>query len=315
MITQVNVASSAASIHNLTGRADPWNNLLAGGVGGLLSLTVGHPFDTIKVRLQTMKPAICTITGSQVMPYSGAVDCLRQSIRADGVIGLYRGMGALALFSIPRFSLLFYSNSWGRILGKKLEAVGKPSPKEFSTVQILCGGVFSQTIVAPLIVNPLERAKVLLQTSPEFKGQVDCFRHIIKHEGLAGLLRGTSLTLARDIPSFCTYFMVYENLRTWWKQKRKLDSSQEINLFSTALLGGVSGMCGWAIAIPVDSLKNRHQVCMGKKSIFSTLSTVVLEGGFLQLYRGSMVVLVRAFPANAATFVGYEYTIKLLELR
>ena len=35
-------------------RLDPNANILAGAAGGLFSLVVGHPFDTVKVRLQTM---------------------------------------------------------------------------------------------------------------------------------------------------------------------------------------------------------------------------------------------------------------------
>ena len=35
-------------------RLDPNANIVAGAVGGLFSLVVGHPFDTVKVRLQTM---------------------------------------------------------------------------------------------------------------------------------------------------------------------------------------------------------------------------------------------------------------------
>jgi hypothetical protein len=33
---------------------------------GLLSLAVGHPFDTIKVRLQTMRPTDCLVTGGSL---------------------------------------------------------------------------------------------------------------------------------------------------------------------------------------------------------------------------------------------------------
>ena len=36
-------------------RAKPWANLLAGGVGGLASLVVGHPFDTVKVSIRKEK--------------------------------------------------------------------------------------------------------------------------------------------------------------------------------------------------------------------------------------------------------------------
>jgi len=41
---------------------------------------VGHPLDTIKVRLQTM-----TVTPGQAPPYSGALDCARKTIAREGV--------------------------------------------------------------------------------------------------------------------------------------------------------------------------------------------------------------------------------------
>ena len=80
----------------------------------------------------------------------------------------------------------------------------------------------------------------------------------------------------RDIPSFCTYFLVYEVLR---RKVRPLDylvgspfhlclplsiqlmkrNPQESHVFSTLVAGGVAGLSGWAVAIPMDVVKNRHQ--------------------------------------------------------
>ncbi len=46
-------------------------NFLAGGVGGACCVAVGHPFDTVKVRLQTMPlPKM----GEKPM-FTGAADC------------------------------------------------------------------------------------------------------------------------------------------------------------------------------------------------------------------------------------------------
>jgi solute carrier family 25 (mitochondrial carnitine/acylcarnitine transporter), member 20/29 len=42
---------------------------------------VGHPFDTIKVRLQT----------SPKSQFHGPVDCLMQTLRKEGFTGLYKG--------------------------------------------------------------------------------------------------------------------------------------------------------------------------------------------------------------------------------
>lgn len=55
-------------------------NFFAGGVGGVCTVVVGHPFDTVKVRLQTM-PA--PQPGTQAL-YNGAFDCAKKTIAKNG---------------------------------------------------------------------------------------------------------------------------------------------------------------------------------------------------------------------------------------
>ena len=132
-----------------------------------------------------------------------------------------------------------------------------------------------------------------------FGGQVDCLGHILRTEGPQGLLRGSLLTLARDVPAFCAYFATYEMLRSKFQQE-----NGTIGLGQTVAIGGLAGVVAWALAIPLDSLKNRHQVCLNQTSLLGLLREVRSQGGLKQLYRGAGVVLLRAFPANAATFIG-----------
>jgi solute carrier family 25 carnitine/acylcarnitine transporter 20/29 len=49
-----------------------WKDVVAGGVGGGLSVLCAHPFDTIKVRLQTTNN------------YSGMRDCFMKMVRKEG---------------------------------------------------------------------------------------------------------------------------------------------------------------------------------------------------------------------------------------
>ena len=74
---------------------------------------------------------------------------------------------------------------------------------------------------------------------------------------LRPFFRGSFLTLARDIPAFCSYFMTYELLRERFKE-----SDGSLGLGSTAVIGGLSGVVGWAVEIPLDALKSRHQGCL-----------------------------------------------------
>jgi len=271
-------------------RTDPSANLIAGGVGGLFSLVVGYPFDTVKVRLQSSKNC-----------YKNGWDCFNKILRTDGSTALFRGISGLAATSIPRFALLFYTNSLGRSF------LQSHAPSYNSTSHIIGGCVFSQLVVVPLLVNPLERIKILMQVNPtRYPSQRSCFKHILKTEGYQGLSRGTMFTLARDIPSFCTYFLVYE----WLRHRVLCDkgghggTSSHLSLLETALCGSMAGMAGWSVALPLDCLKTRHQLAM---------IPVFPAQGMRALYRGAGVVLIRAAPANAATFIGYEYTLRVLE--
>lgn len=60
-------------------------SLAAGGFGGVCAVVVGHPFDLVKVRLQTAEKGV----------YSSAIDVLKKSIARDGLKrGLYAGVSA-----------------------------------------------------------------------------------------------------------------------------------------------------------------------------------------------------------------------------
>lgn len=60
-------------------------NSISGTVAGIAVCLVGHPFDTLKVRLQTQpvhKPV-----------YNGLIDCFVKTIKWEGIPGLYKGIG------------------------------------------------------------------------------------------------------------------------------------------------------------------------------------------------------------------------------
>ena len=267
-------------------RSEPTVNLLAGGVGGLSSLVVGHPFDTVKVRLQTMRGSGCGPP-----QYKNARDCLLKILRNEGAGTLFRGMSGLAYTSVPRFALIFYANSWGRLLAMK------PGEKDVQLKHILLGGVFSQlgksgqarlltkylssAVVAPTVTAPMERVKVLLQVFPtKFSGQRDCLSYILRTEGWQGLFRGSLLTVARDIPAFCSYFATYETLRSVVATEE-----DEVGVVMTAIIGAISGVVGWAVELPADNVKNSYQVSLGRRSLSWTVRDILAQGGVKQLYR------------------------------
>lgn len=51
-------------------------SLVAGGVGGVCAVVVGHPFDLVKVRLQTADKGV----------YKGALDVVRKTVAREGMV-------------------------------------------------------------------------------------------------------------------------------------------------------------------------------------------------------------------------------------
>lgn len=60
-------------------------SFIAGGVGGICAVVIGHPFDLVKVRMQTAEKGV----------YTGAMDVVRKTIAREGLArGLYAGVSA-----------------------------------------------------------------------------------------------------------------------------------------------------------------------------------------------------------------------------
>lgn len=83
---------------------DVAKDLAAGTVGGVAQLVVGHPFDTIKVKLQSQP----TPLPGQPPKYSGAIDAVKKTLAAEGPGGLYKGMGA-PFATVAAFNALLFS--------------------------------------------------------------------------------------------------------------------------------------------------------------------------------------------------------------
>lgn len=191
---------------------------------------------------------------------------------------------------------------WGFALGQKFFSfIHSQTVKDFSA------GAFSAVLCTPIIV-PFERIKLLMQTNTDTKtlSTFEAAKRIYSENGLKSFYRGTFFSLLRDCPGYAAYFGTYSYL------KRKLmDSSigQNHPTAVTLFAGGVAGSSTWFVAIPSDTIKNRYQVIVPFKSYSSTIADIYKQSGIKGLMKGLGPSILRAFPANAACFLGYEYSL------
>jgi solute carrier family 25 (mitochondrial carnitine/acylcarnitine transporter), member 20/29 len=290
-----------------------FRDLAAGGVGGVCAVIVGHPFDLVKVRLQTTHGV-----------YSGALDCVRKTIAREGMVrGLYAGVSAPLVGVTPMFAVSF----WGYGVGKKLverfgEVEVKNNTKQFSVAQISAAGFFS-AIPMTLITAPFERVKVLLQIQgqkelkpgekPKYSGGLDVVRQLYKEGGIRSVFRGSAMTLARDGPGSAAYFAVYETVKRSLSPKdAEGNATGELSLGAVMVAGGSAGVAMWIPVFPVDTIKSRLQSAEGRPTIGGTIREVYGRGGVKAFFPGFGPALARAVPANAATFVGVELAHKFM---
>ena len=290
----------------MSDKESPIKYFLSGGFGGICTVVAGHPLDTIKVRLQTMP-----VVGPNVVPlYSGTIDCARKTVAKEGIRGLYKGMGAPLCGVAPIFAISFY----GFGLGKQL--IKKTDDEQLTALKLFYAGAFSG-IFTTIIMAPGERIKCLLQiqhadTKPKYKGPVDCVKQLYKEGGIRSIYKGTCATLLRDIPASGMYFMTYECLKRWMTPE-----GEKLGILPTILAGGSAGIANWIVGVPPDVLKSRLQSAPEgtfKRGIRDVFIDLMKNEGPRALYKGCAPVMLRAFPANAACFLGFEVAMNFLNI-
>ncbi|KAK0555224.1 mitochondrial ornithine carrier protein [Tilletia horrida] len=140
-------AGSSAKLSRAT------KDVLFGSLAGMVAKYFEHPFDLVKVRLQSQphdRPPI----------YKGAVDCFRQTVSREGVLGLYRGISMPMLgATLENASLFVTYNSVQSLL---LKWTGKAKAEDLSLSEL---GVAAAAAGAgaSLVLTPVELVKCRMQ--------------------------------------------------------------------------------------------------------------------------------------------------------
>lgn len=285
-------------------------DLTAGAVGGVCITLLGHPLDTVKVRLQTMpvpKPG-------QSPVFNGTFDCVKKTFRHEGFFGFYKGMSTRMVAVAPHTALSVF----GFGIGKEVVSYFRQTSADRLTMsELLLAGCFAP-FCSVAILAPTERVKCLLQIQTRAKhkvynGPLDCAKKLYVAGGMKSIYKGTLLTLIRGMVYNGIYFSSYEGIKRCLSPSDK--SPSHFSVGKTLFAGGTAGVLGWTAAMCPDVLKSRYQTAPPGKYMgtFDVVRDVLKTEGVKGMYKGFSAVIIRAFPANAAFFLGCECTKKIFD--
>ncbi len=271
---------------------------IIGSTCGILGRLIDFPFDTIKTRLQTASldalqarlaarargaaGGVAEASAPRFLPTESPLQCLRNTVRKEGLRGLYRGcvtpcMGAAVEDSI---SFSVYHFAAGLLGASSRGGSTRAKPQDLTLSQVFlagsCGGMTTS-----FILTPLELIKCRLQVdrveaggapgaksagaapaaaAPRYAGPLDCLVQSVRKEGWRVLYRGHSATFAREGLGTGCWFMTYEfGLRAFAPGVPRNELATSTVLISGALSGIVLNI----VPYPFDTAKSVLQTLQG----------------------------------------------------
>lgn len=195
-------------------------HLSAAAIAGIATGTATNPIWLVKTRLQLDKSNAENGKGRQ---YKNSWDCVKQTVRHEGIRGLYKGLSASYL-GVTESTLQWVMYEQMKKFLARREAAKLADPNYvhsiWDDVEQWGGRVGSAgmaKLIAAAMTYPHEVVRTRLRQAPtvpvgggkvqmKYTGLVQCFKTVWKEEGMLGLYGGLTPHLLRVVPSAAIMF-------------------------------------------------------------------------------------------------------------
>ena len=197
---------------NLFGVKEPTQSLavLTGATAGATESFVVVPFELVKIRLQDRASA---------GKYSGAIDVVMKTVKAEGPLAMYNGLESTLWRHI-----LWNAGYFGCIFQVKALM---PKPEKGNKTQAMFTDFTSGAIggtVGTILNTPMDVVKSRIQNSPKVVGQKPKYNWawpglgtMLKEEGFSALYKGFIPKVLRLGPGGGVLLVVYTNVMEWFR--------------------------------------------------------------------------------------------------
>lgn len=186
-------------------------SILTGASAGATEAFVVVPFELVKIRLQDRASA---------GKYTGMVDCVVKTVKAEGILALYNGLESTLWRHV-----LWNSGYFGCIFQVKALLPDSTTKKQ-QVVNDLTAGAIGGT-VGTILNTPMDVVKSRIQNSPKVAGSVPKYNWawpavgtVLKEEGFGALYKGFLPKVLRLGPGGGVLLVVFTGVMDFFKQMR-----------------------------------------------------------------------------------------------
>jgi len=245
--------------------------------------------------------------------YTSTYSALINTLKYEGLIGLYRGIVATSLGAVPASCIYYttYETSREAYSGMRLL-------QDCPMLTNFLGGLTAE-LISCIFWVPVDVIKERCQTqsiapvSQRYTGPIDAIIKILNREGVRGIYKAYGATVLSFGPQSGIQLSLHEKFKEAAVGVYGVKTAADLPGFTFGLTGAVAGGIAAFLTTPLDVVKLRMQVSRGPmdvnfkyKNLVHGFYRLVTEEGITGMYRGAGARVLFFMPSTGVGLLLYE---------
>merc|ERR1712217_987482 len=292
-------------------------DLLIGGISGAVTKTAMSPIERVKLLMQTQDSNPDVISG-KVQRYTGIGDCFKRVQTEQGFRAFWRGNLVNCIRYAPQQGSALAFNDALKQLFPKYNA--KTQFWQSFGTNLLSGGLAGG--IANTICYPFDFARTRLASDvgkgkKTFNGITDCIMKTVKNQGITGLYRGWSITVAGAFVYRAGQIGTFAQIMAMNPYK---EDKGMVGMVAAFVAAQVARNAVMPFNYPFDTVRRRVMLESEKapadriyKGSFDCAKQVLQKEGLKGMYKGMIPELARGV-GGSMVIVAYDRIKAILEI-